>query len=211
MSATKLKSSSPLSAAGAVSAQSVALVPVVVGARIQSSCRYVHVSESGDTRPVPALLRSAAQRRCLVWLLAFLVPLQALAGGVLAASGVSHTHKEAACAPLVLEDFRRSPVRRHPLETHVASAFGHFHASEAVQRHHHAAGDATVVVEGRHLLHPDDGDDMTISPSLGVFVGLISAAPSATDVSASNVPTAHPRWTPQTHDPALPERPPRTG
>src|SRR5438045_1235260 len=45
MSATKLKSSSPLSAAVAVSAQSVALVPVVVGARIQSSCRYVHVSE----------------------------------------------------------------------------------------------------------------------------------------------------------------------
>jgi len=83
---------------------------------------------------VPALLRSAAQRCCLVWVLAFLVPLQALAGGVVAARGVAHTHKQAACAPPVLDDLRRSPVRWHAVETHVASAFGHFHASGAVER-----------------------------------------------------------------------------
>jgi len=155
------------------------------------------------------LLRSAAQRCCLVWVLAFLVPLQALAGGVVAARGVAHTHKQAACAPPVLDDLRRSPVRWHAVETHVASAFGHFHASGAVERHHHAAGDATVVVEDRDLPPPSDADDMSISPSLGVFVALISAAPSWIDRSGSDLPSARPCWTPQTHDPTCPERPPR--
>jgi len=40
-------------------------------------------------------------------------------------------------------------------------AFGHFHASGAVERHHHAAGDATVVVEDRDLPPPSDADDMS--------------------------------------------------
>jgi len=166
------------------------------------------VTESGDTPPVRALPCSA-QRRFLVLVLAFLVPLQALAGGVLAARGAAHTHNQAAGAPLVLDDFRRSPVRRHAVETHVAGAFGHFHASGAVQRHHHAAGDVTVVVEGRDLPAPSDADDMSISPSLGVFVALISTAPSWSELSAPSLAPAHPRWTPQTHDPAGPERPPR--
>ncbi|MCE9660881.1 MAG: hypothetical protein K8R60_20325 [Burkholderiales bacterium] len=153
---------------------------------------------------------SPASRRFLVWLLACLVPLQALAAGVLAATGPAHTHLPAASARLVLDDLRRAPVRRLAVETHVASAFGHLHGGDAA-RHHHAASDASVVIDAAGLVQAGDGDDMSTSPSLGVFVGLISAPPGWLAQATTEPPAAHARWTPQTHHPALPERPPRAG
>jgi hypothetical protein len=160
---------------------------------------------------VPPLFRSPASRCLLVWLLACLVPLQALAAGVIGATGPAHTHLPAAGTRLVLDDLRRAPLRRVVTETHVAGAFGHFHSGGAAERHHHAPGDLTVVIDGADLLHAGDADDIGASPSLGVFVGLISLPPGWLVASTPEPPAAHARWTPQTHHPALPERPPRTG
>ncbi len=157
------------------------------------------------------LFLSPASRRFLVWLLACLVPLQALAAGFLAANGPAHTHLPAASARHVLDDLRRAPVRRLTVETHAASAFGHFHGGGDAERHHHAAGDPSVVLDGADLLQAGDTDDMSASPSLGVFAGLIPASPGRLDPTTPEPPAAHARWTPQTHDPALPERPPRAG
>ena len=160
---------------------------------------------------MPVFFRPFATRRCLVWLLAFLVPLQALALSSLAATGPAHTHLPVAGTRLVLDDFRRSPVRWAAFDTHVASAFGHFHGSVEAERHHHASGDATVVLDGSDLLHAGDADDMSTSLSLGALLGLIYAPLGWLGASTPDVPAAQPRWMPQTHDPAFPERPPNAG
>jgi hypothetical protein len=152
-----------------------------------------------------------ASRRLIVWLLACLVPLQAMVVGVIAAAGPAHTHVPAAAARLVLDDFRRAPVRHVATEAHVATAFGHFHSAASAERHHHSPDDGTVVVDNADLLQAADADDMSASPSLGLFVGLISAPPGWLGAETSAVPAAHARWTPQTHHPAFPERPPRAG
>ena len=142
-------------------------------------------------------------------LLACLVPLQGLAAGMIAAAGPAHTHKQMATT-LVLEDFRRAPASVSTPPTHVATAFGHFHGADTALRHHHPRGDASVVpADGATLQAAGDGEDASISPSLAVFVALLPSAmaplPAAPDAAAA----AHAPWAPQTHCPALPERPPR--
>jgi len=152
-----------------------------------------------------------ASRRFLVWLLACLVPLQAMAAGVIAAAGPSHHHVPVTAARLVLDDFRRAPIRLMAVEAHVATAFGHFHGGASPERHHHAAGDATVMLDGGDLPQAGDGDGISVSPSLGVFVGLISAPPGWQATALRARPASYPGWTPQTHHPDLLERPPRAG
>jgi len=137
--------------------------------------------------------------------------MQAMAAGVIAAAGPSHHHVPATAARLVLDDFRRAPVRLVAVETHLATAFGHFHGGASPERHHHAAGDASVVVDDGDLAQAGEGDDISVSPSLGVFLGLISAPPGWHATALPARPASRPRWTPQTHHPDFPERPPRAG
>ena len=156
---------------------------------------------------MPPAFRSSLLRRVLVWLLVGLLPLQALAAGGIAASGMAHTHQPAASTRLVLDDFRRAPVRRAAAEAHPTVGFGHVHDSVKAERHHHAPGDPTVVPDGAERLQADEADDL--SPSPGAFVGLVSAPPRLLDAAAAVRAAALPRWRPRTHHPALPERPPR--
>ena len=158
---------------------------------------------------MPPAFRSSLLRRVLVWLLAGLLPLQALAAGVIAASGMAHTHLPAASTRLVLDDFRRAPVRRVAVEAHPTARLGHVHDSGAPERHHHAPGDPTLVADSAERMQADEADDMSLSPSLGVFVGLVSVPLRWLDAAAAIQAAALPRWRPQTHHPALPERPPR--
>ncbi|MEO5883221.1 MAG: hypothetical protein ABIQ06_12460 [Caldimonas sp.] len=157
---------------------------------------------------MPALL-SFNFGRTLVWLLACLLPLQGLAAGAIAVAGPTHTHLPALSTRIVLDDFRRAPVRHFGGERHVASTLGHFHDSDPAERHHHAADDPTVVIDATDLLQTGDADDSGFSPSLAVFVGLVSELPTWSSAAAPAPPNAHPRWSPQTHHPAFPERPPR--
>ena len=154
---------------------------------------------------------ASAFRRAVVWLLACLVPLQALAAGAIAVAGPAHTHRPAAASTrLVLDDFRRSQPRLLA-DAHVARALRHLHAHAqgAAERHRHAAGDASVVVDAGDRLLAADGDDLAFSPSLSVFVGLIPAPPVWRGDPGAMRAAAPPRWHLQAHDPALPERPPR--
>jgi hypothetical protein len=152
---------------------------------------------------------SPLTRRLVACLLVCLVPLHGLAASMIAAIGPAHSHKIMATA-IVLEDFRRAPTQLAAPPTHVATAFGHLHVGAGPQRHHHARGDASVVLaDGEALQSNGDGDELSSSPTLAMFVALIPSAlawlPATPDaVAASRAP-----WAPQTHHPALPERPPR--
>ena len=148
-------------------------------------------------------------RRLVACLLACLVPLQGLAAGMIAAVGPAHTHKPMATT-LVLEDFRRAPASVSTLPTHVATIFGHFHAPATPLRHHHARGDASVILaDGAALQSAGDSDDASIGPSLAVFVALLPSAITPLPAAPAAAMAAHAPWAPQTHCPALPERPPR--
>jgi len=158
-----------------------------------------------------SILPCSACRSAVVWLLACLVPLQALAAGVIAVAGPAHSHRPAASVGLVLDDFRRAPAGLTRGETHAAGPLGHFHGVDSAERHHHAAGDPTVVIDPADQLRHGDSDDPGFSPSLALFVGLVSAPPSWPAAAAPARPIAPARWSPRTHHPALPERPPRAG
>lgn len=144
-----------------------------------------------------------------MWLLAGLLPLQALAALAIAARGPAHTHLPAASTRLVLDDFRRTPVRGFSFETHETASSGHAHNHEAAARHHHVQTDPTVVVDAVDRLQADDADDASPSPGPGLLVGPI---PSPLGWLADPIAAradAPARWQPRTHQPALPERPPR--
>ena len=149
-------------------------------------------------------------------LLAALVPLQGLAAGMIAAVGPAHTLKSVATAQtplataLLLGDFRRAPVHIEAPSTHVATAFGHFHATQGPLRHHHACGDVSVVLaDGNALQSNGDGEDLSISPTLALFVALIPSAMAPLPAAPDATTASHAPWAPQTHHPALPEHPPR--
>ncbi len=142
-------------------------------------------------------------------LLACLVPLQGLAAGVIAAVGPAHTHQPMVTS-LVLEDFRRAPASVSTLPTHIATALGHFHGADAPLRHHHARGEGSVVLaDSAALQGAGDGGDVSISPSLAVFVALLPSAMASLPAAPDAAAAAHAPWAAQTHCPALPERPPR--
>lgn len=142
-------------------------------------------------------------------LLACLVPLQGLAASMFATIGPAHSHKVMA-ATIVLEDFRRAPAQLTAPPTHVATAFGHFHSGGSPLRHHHARGDGSVVLADSEALQSNgDGDDLSISPTLAMFVALLPSALVWLPTTADAVAASRTSWAPQTHHPALPERPPR--
>lgn len=157
-------------------------------------------------------------RRLVACLLAGLVSLQGLAAGMIAAVGPAHTHKPVATAhstvatALVLEDFRRAPSQVWAPPVHVATAYGHFHATQAALRHHHARGDASVVLaDGEAWQSNSDDEDLSISPTLALFVALLPSAMAPLLDAPAGTAASHAPWAPQTHHPALPERPPRVG
>ncbi len=135
---------------------------------------------------------------------------------MIAAVGPAHTHKLVATAQtpiasaLVLEDFRRAPAQAAAPPEHVAAAFGHFHATRAPLRHHHARGDASVVLaDGAALQTKGDGEELSTSPTLALFVALLPSAMVPLPAAPAEVAASHAPWSPQTHHPALPDRPPR--
>ena len=67
----------------------------------------------------------------------------------------------------------------------------------------------TVMADRSEARQAADVGDSGSGPSLGVFLGLVSASPAWTGGRAGERPATTARWTPQTHDPDLPERPPR--
>ena len=94
--------------------------------------------------------------------------------------------------------------------THVATAFGNFHATQGPLRHHHVCGDVSVVLaDGNALQSNGDGEDLSISPTLALFVALIPSAMAPLPAAPDATTASHAPWAPQTHHPALPEHPPR--
>ena len=153
-------------------------------------------------------LRSAFHR-AIVWLLAALVPLHALAAAVIAVAGPSHSHREPpASTRLVLDDFRRAPPQPLVEARAVAMHRPHGHDHGETARHRHAAGDASDVFDPSALSQTAI-DDLAVSPSQAVFVGLISMPTDAIVDTAATPAAAPPRWRMRTHHPALPDRPPR--
>ena len=159
-----------------------------------------------DARPVRPASRHSIPRLLLVWLLAGLLPLQALVALALAVNGPAHRHLPAASTRLVLDDFRRAPMRRLSPETH---GLAHVHDGGLAERHHHAQADPTVVVDAIDALQTDPTDDLSGGLSLGAFVGLVSVGPRWPADPASLRAEGLPCGQPQSHHPALPERPPR--
>jgi hypothetical protein len=160
---------------------------------------------------VTAFGRSALHR-ALAWLLALLLPLQGAAAGVAAASGPAHVHRPTAGAHLVLDDLRRSvpTVARH---VHLATLGQHAHSGSDVARHHHAAGDTSVVPLPDDLLNllaqASQGDDAAAGAALGALLavlpdGLHWAALPLEHAAAIAPPQA---W--RSHVPEPDERPPR--
>ena len=84
-------------------------------------------------------------RSLVLCLLALVLPLQGMAAAAFAMLGPAHVH-EPAPAPLRLVDFRRVIPGSAPA-THAATPLGHFHVSAVPQRHPHALGDPSVVLD----------------------------------------------------------------
>ncbi len=120
-------------------------------------------------------------RIALLWLLAWLVPLQCSASVMRLAAGPAHGHASAApAAPASeLRDFRRQPLPG--LHAHADTGSAHRHAPGT--RHHHAADDATVIAGDSGLDRldaQDEGTGAAVAPLIPlVLSGLVWHAPSA--------------------------------
>ena len=153
-------------------------------------------------------LRRGASSRTTIWLSIGLIVLQVVAVGVLALIGPSHTHR-AGSEPnaLVLEDFRRGPVKTFAASRHAVQGVGHVHRADEPMRHHHAHGDRTVVLDDHDVLQHEA--EPATSPTLMPLVGLPAAesrsvAPRSVHARPAE---AAPAW--RSHDPETAERPPR--
>ena len=143
-------------------------------------------------RPPPPFLPRALRQWVLV-VLAALTALQGATTAALALLGPLHTHQH--------------PARSAPSGVdHVLSAFGHYHAAEAPLRHHHAAGDASVVHDAA-----DSDPGWLASPTLAAFVGLVGQPAAWQPPALTGVAASRPAWQPLTHHPGGIERPPRAG
>jgi hypothetical protein len=158
---------------------------------------------------VNAIGRTPLYPAC-AWLLAALLSLQGTAAAVAATLGPAHVHRSCAGVRLVLDDLRRAvpTMARHE---HVATLVGHVHADTASHRHHHAAGDSSVVPlagDAWNLLA--QSDDATSGAALSALVAVL---PEALDwhlpaMTHAAVTVAAPSW--RSHEPEPDERPPRT-
>ena len=157
----------------------------------------------------PSSVRARQRRgRFVVWILTVLLPLHAAAASALAVRGPLHVHR----APtfVVLEDVRRASTPAAVAVRHLALPLGHFHEGTP-ERHRHAIGDASVVAL-------DDGGSTALDSDAALAAAAFTAAagaPAARFVWAEPAPcdvrAMRAAWTPSTHDPAPPERPPRHG
>ena len=178
------------------------------GIRNAAACVRCAVTARSIARS-PDPFRRGAAWRTTIWLLIGLIALQVVGLGALAVIAPSHTHRtDSAPSLLVLEDFRRGPIKAFGTARHVASALGHVHRFDAPLRHHHAHGDRTVVLDDRDVLQ--QAAEPGTSPTLMALVGLPAAErrsvvpPSA---QARPAEAAH-AW--RSHDPESAERPPRS-
>ena len=166
-------------------------------------------------RPAPAIVTCRITRFIVLWLLAFVLPLQGAAVGVFSAMGPAHVHQRVE-APLVLEDVRRwraAPVAKAPaLATAFSTALawvGHSHASAAPQRHHHTADDDSVVRTGDAGPPDSPPTDEALGASALSVLALIPAVPAWADAATPADAAARPPWTLRTGFVAFPDRPPK--
>ncbi len=146
--------------------------------------------------------------RTVVWLLAVLLPLHAAAASALAVRGPLHVHRAAAL--VVLEDVRRAATAHDVAVRHLALPFGHFHAA-LPERHRHAIGDTSVVAIDDGGSAALDGDGALAAAALAATAGAPAARFVWSEPALREVRATRTAWTPRTHDPAPPERPPMHG
>lgn len=143
-------------------------------------------------------------RALVLWLVALLL-LQGTAALVFGALGPSHLHQRAAETP-VLEDVRRwkpAPVR----EVHAPTWYGHVDSGAAMQRHHHAADDGSVVRSAGDSADADEAAGAVAVPVLA----LIPAGPAWLHRHDPVAAEACASWHPRTGFTRPPERPPKFG
>jgi hypothetical protein len=144
-------------------------------------------------------------RVIVMWMIALVLPLQGVAVAAFGAMGPAHVHA-APKAALVLEDFRRWKPTAVGKE-HVYTALGHFHASAAPQRHHHAADDGSVVRIGTEA---QDADEAPGAGALSVLALIPCVARWAPPRQRDEL-EASPRWAPHSGFIEPLDRPPRQG
>ena len=133
--------------------------------------------------------------------------MQGVAAGIAAALGPAHVHQQAN-RPLLLEDFRRVAATVAP-PAHVATAFGHFHGKATPIRHHHAAGDASVVLVDDPLRAWADAESASAGSSLALFSAVLPTTLAWVGQAPAGSPACCAAWPSLTHDPQPLERPPR--
>lgn len=144
-------------------------------------------------------------RVIVMWMIALVLPLQGAAVGAFGAMGSAHVHAVAKPA-LVLEDVRRWKPRAAS-QRHVFVQLGHFHASAAPQRHHHAADDGSVVRTGNDALDADEAPGAGALSVLALIPCVVRwALPRQRDEFE-----AGPRWALRTTFIEPLDRPPRQG
>lgn len=131
-----------------------------------------HSIETTVSSPPRALFAERTTRLLVMWLLAFVLPLQGAAVALFATKGPAHLHKIATTAPLVLEDLRRWKPAMATI-ARVTPALGHVHASAVAQRHHHARDDGSVVRVPDDTADADEALGASAAPSM---LALIPAA-----------------------------------
>lgn len=143
----------------------------------------------------------------LLWLLAWVVPLQCSAALMRMAAGPAHGHAVASLAAPAseLRDFRRQPLPDRQAQ-HAAAA-AHHHGPGA--RHHHAGDDATVVASERALDRLDSQDENAGGGALGLLIPLVPSAVSWQAPGATHAAPGGPAWWAASRPAAPLERPPR--
>ena len=153
-------------------------------------------------------------RFVVMWLAAFVLPLQGTAVGVFSAMGPAHIHQRAE-APLVLEDVRRwrpAPVASAPAYAAALAWVGHSHPDVAPQRHHHAADDDSVLrTEANSPLDCADADEALGASALSALcvLALIPALPAWADAATSTEAASRAPWAMRTGFVEFPDRPPK--
>lgn len=147
-------------------------------------------------------------RLMLIWLLAFVLPVQGMSVGVAAARGPAHLHRSID-ATLVLTDFRRMPTHAQAPSPALKSWFDHAHAGATPQRHHHARGDASVVRTADDSASVAIEEGASAASSVAAFLALLPALPAWHAQAGTQGLTALPPAPSSTRYPARLERPPR--
>lgn len=165
-------------------------------------------------------LRTSFPRRRLrllvLWLLAWVLPLQGMTAAAFTMLGPAHTHT-ASPPPLRLVDFRRQVAGTAPdAHAHATAkvAPAHVHASDEPERHVHAHDDPSLVLDADNAatLQRLVGDDSRgLSASLATVLAWVPADPAwALPGPVAQRPRAT-LWAPSCSEAERLERPPRRG